>query len=291
MSSRRASSRASGPDERHLSDAIRPGWNEHMSLQEASASVQRLARFEPGVVAELPEESVLHIEVNGSLAGAIRCLPDAPAELALGWAFMHRFFDVPEHVDSVSVHDDRVSLMIHAGVDVDSLRLQAAGWSDETDCADSQEGPEVEPFVVHAEVLLGVVRSAFGVMAKDRARDGFVHAAVASDTGVHCVARDQAVLPAIAKIAGWMLRDGATTETPIVIVRGMIDRQVVESMSRLGVSLLVTTGIPTADAFRAATGQNVSLLGMASSQRPGLLVDAGHVIEDADEGNEPGNSY
>lgn len=267
-------------DRRDLSDAMKPGWNRHMSLQQAASSVRRLARYEPGVVAELPGEGTLRIEINGVFAGAIHCLPDAQAELALGWAFLHGFFSGPADIDSLTVHDGRVSLMLGTGVDLDARRDAAVGWRDLPD--DDRLVPErqPEPFAIHADVLFELVRDALRAMSADRSRDGFVHAAVASDTAVHCVARDLSVDNAVAKILGWMLRDGRDAATPILLTRGIVDRLVVGAASRLGVALIVTTGIPTADAFRAATGRDVSLLGMAAHQRPGLLVDAGHVVED-----------
>ncbi len=268
-------------DRRDLSDAIKPGWNRHMSLQEASTSIRRLARYQPGVVAELPEEGWLRVEINGVLAGAIHCLPDAQAELALGWAFLHGFFSRPDDVDSVTVHDGRVSLMLGTGVDLDARRLAAVGWRDSLI---DDDGPAFEtaaqPFVVHADVLFDLVRDALRAMSADRSRDGFVHAAIASDAMVHCVARDMTVDNAVAKILGWKLRDGREADSPVLLVRGIVDRLVVAAAAGLGVSLIATTGIPTADAFREATGREVSILGMAAHQRPGLLVDAGHVIED-----------
>ncbi len=252
-----------------------------MSLQEASTSIRRLARYEPGVVAELPEEGWLRIEINGVLAGAVHCLPDAQAELALGWAFLQGFFAGPDDIDSVTVHDGRVSLMLSTGVDLDARRVAAVGWGDPPM---NDDGPAIEPgaepFVVHADVLLDLVRDALRAMAADRSRDGFVHAAIASDATVHCVARDTTVDNAVSKIFGWKLRDGRDVDSSLLFVRGIVDRLVVAAAARLGVVLIATTGIPTADAFREATGREVSILGMAANQRPGLLVDAGHIIED-----------
>lgn len=274
---------AAGPDERDLSDVMKPGWNRHMSLQEASGTVTRLARYDVGVVAELPDEDSLRIELNGILAGVVRCLPDAPAELALGWAFMHGFFEAQDSIDSVSVRDDHVALMIGTGVNVDARREAAVGWVDFGDDDPSDPVGPAEPFVIHGDVLVDLVREAFRVMAKDRSRDGFVHAAIATDSTIHCVARDATVENAVAKILGWMIRDGREEETPILIVRGLVDRTVIRAAARLGVSLVATSGILTADAFRLALGQEISVLGMATNQRPGLLVDAGHVLEDDDQ--------
>jgi formate dehydrogenase accessory protein FdhD len=251
-----------------------------MSLQEASASLTRLARYDVGVVAELPEESSLRIEVNGVLAGVVHCLPDAPSELAVGWAFMHGFFGLDDPVDSVSVHEGRVSIMVESGQDIDQRRLEAVGWRgpDAGEVAESVQRPA--PFAIHADVLVDLVREAVKVMASDRSRDGFVHAAIASDSAIHCVARDYTVEMAVAKVLGWLVSEGDSAGTPIMIVRGMIDQNVVRAAGLLGMSLIITTGIPTANAFREATGRELTILGMATNQRPGLLVDAGHVVED-----------
>jgi formate dehydrogenase accessory protein FdhD len=254
-----------------------------MTLQEAASSVARLARYEPGVVAELPDESALHVEINGILAGVIHCIPDAPSALAVGWAFMHGFFAPEDSIGSVTVHDDRVSLMVASGCDIDARRVEAVGWRESSGPADVSPEPGREPFIIHGEVLIEQVREALKVMARDRSRDGFVHAAIMSDSAIHCVARDLTTEAAVAKVLGWLIRDGQELDTPILFVRGMVDRKIVASAGSLGMSLIATSGVPTADAFREATGREISLLGMATNQRPGLLVDAGHVVEDDDK--------
>jgi formate dehydrogenase accessory protein FdhD len=280
MTRPRRSPIASGPDTRDLSDTMKPGWNQHMSLQEASASVARLARFEPGVIAALPKESSLHIEVNGVLAGAVNCLPDAPAELALGWAFMHGFFGANDTIDSITEDEDRVSLMVQTVSDVDRRRIEAVGWVERSPAPDARDLVQRDPFAIHIDVLMDVVRTGIKAMTADRARDGYVHAAIASDTSIHCVARDQSAELAVSKVVGWMLRDGRELDSHILLVRGMVDRAIVSAASRLGVPVLATTGVLTAPAFREATGEGMSVVGMVGSSRPGLLVDGGHVIDD-----------
>ena len=251
-----------------------------MTLQEASGTIARLARYEVGVVAELPEEDAIQVEINGVLAGIVRCLPDAPVELAIGWAFMHGFFGPNDPIDAVTHHEGRVSLMIETSANIDARREAAAGWLEIDDAYGDESRAPAEPFAIHGDVLIDLLREVFRVMAKDRSRDGFVHAAVASDQAIHCVARDASVGNAVAKILGWMIREGRDEETPILVVRGMVDRSVIRAAAKLGVSMVVTSGIPTADAFRLALGQDITILGMATNQRPGLLVDAGHVVED-----------
>lgn len=254
-----------------------------MTLQEAASTLTRLARYEVGVIAELPEEASLRIEINGILAGVVHCLPDAPAELAVGWAFMRGFFGAEDPISSVTVHDGRVSLMVASGQDIDVRRHEAVGWRETAVELDATPLRRRQPFVIYGDVLVDMVRQAVRVMARDRSRDGFVHAAVMSDTAIHCVARDLTVEMAVAKVLGWLVRDGQEIDTPILFVRGMVDRAVVAVAGRLGMSMIVTTGIPTADAYREATGREISILGMATNQRPGLLVDAGHVVEDDNE--------
>lgn len=254
-----------------------------MSLADASRAVAGFARYEPGVVSQLPGESIVRIEVNGDLAGAVHCLPDAPAELALGWAYMHGFFAPSDEIDAVTAQDGRVSLMIETPTDIARQRRVAAGWRDDSETQADGSTHMREPFVIHADVLTDVVREAFSVMDKDRATDGFVHAAAASDTGVHCIARDLSTGTAVAKIAGWLLRDGQDVGAPILVLRGIVDRRVVTSMAALGVSVVVSTGILTAEAFREATGLGVSVVGLARSRRPGVLVDAAHILEERDE--------
>lgn len=230
----------------------------------------------PDVIRMLPEQRRLRIDVNGVFAGSILAVPDCPRELAVGWAFMHGFFEVDDVPDCVTVDGDRISVMVASGEDIDRRRLEAVGWA-EAQPMDRRDTNRDEPFVLDAADLLDILDAAWHAFRHDGSGEGYVHAATASTDQVDCVARDTGIHMAAAKVFGWMVLDSQVLPPPVLILNGQVDRQVVDVAAGLGMEVIATSGMPTADAFRAATGHGLSMVGMATSRAARLLVDAGHV--------------
>lgn len=249
---------------------------------------RRLARFAPEIIRELPPERLLRIDVNGCFAGTVLAIPDAPRELAAGWAFMHGFFDRTADLGRVSAADDRISIMVASGEDIDRRRLEAVGWA-EPNPLPAPNTAGTEPFSIEEGMLVNLIDVAWSSFRRDGGSDGYLHVAAASSCEIHCIARDRTIEMAAAKVLGWMITGGRQQAAPVLLVRGMVDRRLVEAAGRLGVSLIVTSAIPTAEAYRAATGMSLSIVGMALATTLGLLVDGGHIgPESADE--PPGES-
>lgn len=218
----------------------------------------------------------MRVDVNGVFAGSILAIPDCPRELAAGWAFMHGFFGGDVTPDRVTVDGDRVSIMVASGEDLDRRRLEVVGWAE----AQPSDGPDIErdePFSIDAQRLLDVLDATWHAFRQDGAGEGYIHAAAASADRVCCVARDTNIQMAVAKIFGWMVLERHGVLPEMLIVNGIVERQVVDAAARLGVEVIATGSMPTADAFRAATGSGVSMVGMATSPAARLLIDAGHV--------------
>lgn len=237
-----------------------------------------LSRFSPEVVRELPDERYLRVEVNGCLAGSLLAIPDAPRELATGWAYMHGFFDQPENVNHVSVSGDRASIMVEGGEDIDRRRLEAVGWMDAPPLA-SRDPLDNEPFLIGTDQLVDLIDATWQTFRRDGGGEGYLHAAAASASEVLCVARDRTVDMAAAKVIGWALLADTRPDMPVMLVRGIVGRRVIEAAASAGVSLMVTSAVPTADGFRAAMGLSMSIVGVAIRQTMGLLVDGGHIVE------------
>lgn len=235
-------------------------------------------RLRPDIVRELPDERLVHIEINGCHAGTVRAVPDALPELGLGWAAMHGFLRLADVPERVTVTDDRVSIMVPREVDVDTGRLAAVGWIS-ADPAPVETGAR-EPVSLTEAGLLALIDAAWSAFRHDDRGDGFQQAAIASPGDVLCIARDRSADLATAKVLGWTLTDGRDTGAAVLLVRGMVGRQIVEGAARWGLGILVSSGLPTAEAYRAAQGLPVTMIGMASARTVGVLADHGHLTGD-----------
>lgn len=240
----------------------------------------RLARFElASVITQTPEERTLRVDINGCLAGAIRAIPDARRELAVGWAFMHGFFEASDVLGRVTVGDDRVSLMVDGGEDLERLRLEAAGWQAASRLRRvASFPPRPEPLRIGEEELHRLAAEAFRQFRRDGAVAGFVHAGIASARTVHCIARDVHAEAAVAKVLGWVLLENRHAESRALVVRGLVRRDMVRAAARCGIELILSDAIPTSAAVRDASGLPLSIVGMATSRRMGLFVDGGHIV-------------
>lgn len=248
--------------------------------------VPRLVRFDHAAVADqFPAEVVLRIDVNGCLAGAVRALPDAPRELGVGWALMHGFIAATDALEHVTAGEGRVSIMVDGGGDPDRLRLEAVGWRDPEETAGTGVVPIAsDPLALTEAALTDLVERTFRAFAGDGGAAGYSHAAVAAPGAVQCIARDLRPDLAVAKVLGWALLEGRDLDTRILVVRGIPDEAIVRAAARAGVALVVSDAIPTAGAVRFAARATCSLAGMATSDRIGLFVDAGHVTDGPEAG-------
>jgi formate dehydrogenase accessory protein FdhD len=232
----------------------------------------------PEVVRELPDESLLRIDVNGGLAGTVLAILDAPRELAAGWTFMHGFFDTCIELGQVTVDGDRVSVMAGSGQDIDRRRLEAVGWAESTPLPEPEPATD-ESLCMREQDLIQLIDTAWSAFRRDGGNDGYLHVAAASAGEIMCIARDRTIDMAAAKVLGWALLNGQDENISVLIVRGIVGRRLVEAAARLGISVIVTSAIPTVEAYRAATGFSLSLIGMAVSRSMGFLIDGGHIIE------------
>jgi formate dehydrogenase accessory protein FdhD len=259
--------------------AVAEGTTRSRSQAPAEPLPPRLARFEIGsVIAQTPDERVVRIDVNGCLAGAVRVVPDALREVAVGWAFMHGFFEASDALGHVSVRDDRISIMVDGGEDLDRLRLEAAGWERPSHSRQvASFPPRSASLTIDETAVVRIAAEGFRQFRKDGAVAGYAHAGIASAHSVHCVARDLVTETAAAKVLGWVLCEGRHQESRVLIVRGMVDQRLVRAAARCGIELIISDSIPTAPAVREALRLPLSIVGMATSRRLGLFVDGGHI--------------
>lgn len=240
--------------------------------------VQRLTRY-------LPRRHGIRIEINGVLAGTPQAVPDAVTEFAIGWAFMNRFFSDPGDLGKISATASHVSLMIENGVDLERLKYEAIGWIPRADRALSEDelvtARPARAVAVMAELdAIASCRAVFERFDRDGAKGGYLHAGLATLGEVTCIARDLDSRSAVAKVLGWALSAGFERSESMLVVRGVLDEDVVETASRAGIPIVATDAVPTVAAIAAAEAGCVTILGLAQSHRRGLFVDGGHLQEE-----------
>lgn len=247
------------------------------SLEQAALeSEQELRLFSDIVAKELDAETNLVIEVNGVPVATVVCLDSALAELAAGWVFLQRFCESPSDFNRSTVNDQRASVMIHGGIDIIHHLAVITGaaqgrWSV------PEPWPRHQQWTVPDDVLLDILREAWGIFRGDRMAEGSVHAALAGSTGIEVVAFDLTAENAVAKVLGWSLQTANFPTHEILIVNGLVTRRMVDAAVRLGVLIIATPNVVTNDAWRAARLAGISIVGYMRHRRAGLFHDAGLV--------------
>ncbi len=249
--------------------------------------VQKLKRH-------LPDCRRIRIEINGVLAGAPVVVPDAVPEFAIGWAFVHRFFRNADQVTKVSSTASYVSLMIDGGVDLDRARYEAIGWIPrrdiEIEAAGGRSARSPRAVTVMSEMdAISTCRRAFERFDDDGARAGYRHVALATADDILCIARDVVSDAAAAKVFGWALPNHIDCSASMLVVRGILDDQLVDGAARAGIPIVATDAVPTAAAIAAAEASCTSILGLALSHHRGLFADGGHLADELSaDGEEDG---
>ena len=247
------------------------------------------------VTPHLPALKPIRIEVNGIFAGSPTALGDATSEFAVGWAFMHHFFERPDQFGSVRVSPSHVALMLESGANLDRCAYAAIGWVDPDDDSDDPMDTARHPravAVMDGMDAIATYQAALTRFDEDGAGVGYTHAGLASVDDVHCIARDRDCCNAVAKVLGWAISTGAGLEATMLVVRGMVDATIVTAAHRAGIAIVATDSVPTACAMSMAERSCVSILGLMRSHRRAVFVDAGHVDDEVgdladDQGTYP----
>jgi FdhD protein len=236
----------------------------------------------------LPDQRAVTIEINGCPSGVVTCAPDAPKELAVGWAFAWGYLDGAAELGKVTLHGDRVSLMVDGGRDLDRLQRLSSGWEEiaprfghEHHQHDDDEADD-EPFRITEGRLSLIADRAFERFKEDRGDDGFLHAALADFEVVRCIARDLDARAAIDKVIGWSLLEGVELDGAFLLVRGTVTRQIVQRALRARLALVVSDELATREAVQTAREASLTVVGRALGPDRLLFHDGGHILPDHD---------
>lgn len=252
---------------------------EHAQLQ----SQQRIRPFNQSVLSQLDNEASLTIEINGVPVASVPCMDSALAELAAGWALMHQFCDSPGDFDRATAHDFRASVMVGGGIDI--LHHRGVLMGERVRHIHAPEPwPRDEEWTVPDDVLLDVLRETWGIFRKDRMIEGSIHAALANEAGIEVVAFDINPANAVAKVLGWCMIQRRLPAFEILVVNGLVTQTIVDSAARMGVKVIASPHVPTADAYKTARVAGMALVGYMRQHTVGLFGNPGIVtFEDAED--------
>lgn len=217
---------------------------------------------------EIPRQRRLRIDVNGRLAGTTLCLPDAPRESAVGWAFAQRYFADGSELGKVTTYANRISIMADG------------------DFLSAQSGPPAVPRSRSASTTISAFNTivlgerAFTRFNRDDAGHGYIHAALATETTLQCISRDLSAVRATEKLLGWAMLTEQSLDGRLLIVRGIVDTDVARCAALARIAVILTDAVPTQTAMRVASKAGVSIVGQVLSHRRQLFVDAGHIVRD-----------
>jgi len=233
----------------------------------------------------LPDLRRIRIDINGCHAGSPLCVAEAIVEFAVGWAFFHRFFSEAAELGKVTSSSQRVSIMVESGIDLDRRRFEAMGWTDGGAGELRQPGmgefrsartPRAVPVIDDLDAL-SVCERVFHRFDTDGANVGYVHAALANEHQIMCIARDVSAEAAAAKIVGWALQVEGDLGASMLIVRGVVDAPLIHGAARAGVAIVATDAVPSRSAVELAGETCTTVLGLALSHRRALFADGGHI--------------
>lgn len=258
-----------------MSDSHRAESN--LSLERAQRqSQQRLRLFSQAVLHELDSETNLAVEINGVPVASIACMDSALAELAAGWTLMHRFCEIPQDFDRATVGDFRASVMIRGGLDILHRRGVLLGERQEHPRV-PEPWPRDEEWTIPEDVLLDILRESWDLFRNDRMIEGSIHAALASEHRIEVVAFDITAQNAVAKVLGWCLQEHRFPSYELLIVNGLITRSMVDAAARIGVKIIASPNVPTADAYKTARIAGMTIVGYMRNETVGLFGNPGLV--------------
>jgi FdhD protein len=222
---------------------------------------------------DLPEEQALTIEVNGRTVASLLCSPTGAAELALGWAFAHGYFDEYGQVRRLTPYPDRIALMVvhdrpggatwprlvASGFDAGVL-LHATAHPTSDLAGDRAAGRR--PLRLSRSHFLSIVERAFDRFRDDRV-DGVHHAAVTDGRAVCAVARDLGRHNAVDKVVGWSLQHAIDRRNLILCLSGRVSADLTFKAWRAGFPFVVADALPTCEAVELAHAARITLVGGA----------------------------
>lgn len=252
------------------------------SLENAQHRADQTIRvFNHAVIHDLDREMSLAIEINGVPVRQITCSDSALAELAAGWAFLHHFFASPDEFDRCTVNESRASVMTQGGSDI-SARISVLNGSMPERLQAPSPFPRNEDWSIPDDVLLDILREAWQLFRNDHMSEGSIHAALANERGIEVVAFDNIVEHAVSKVLGWCLISDCLPAFEVLIVNGPVTRAIVDAAARIGVLVIATPFVPTADAYITARVSGMNIVGYMRHATVGLFGGPGLVIsEDA----------
>jgi FdhD protein len=244
---------------------------------------------------DLPEELALTIEINGRPIASLLCSPTGCAELAVGWAFAHGYFDDPGQLQRVTPYRDRVALMIDrpgcggsawravvvSGFDAASIRTSRLASALPIAEEDGEDSASAGVRFDRGRFLAIVER----VFARfDSERGAAVHHAGLSDGHQICaVSHDVGRHNALDKLVGWALTQRVDPSRLILCVTGRVSADVAFKAARAGFPIIASDSLPTSEAVEFAHAAHTTLVGRVLDPQRAIYAHPGRLTSENDD--------
>jgi FdhD protein len=213
------------------------------------------------VQGSLPVEHALQLRVGGNDVASLLCTPDRLVELAVGW--LHAQGLRVESPDAIALtRGERVSVIeladwpagampwrdyVLAGLDAGVLLVRA-------------QATIPDDAWMASDVFEARVREAFEAFRAARGSGGYHHAAFVAADGVHSLVLDLSRHNAVDKVVGEALLAGRTPTHAALVLSGRISADIALKAARLGVPVVASRSLPTAQAVELAQASGLLLV-------------------------------
>lgn len=217
---------------------------------------------------ELPVEHLMRIRLRGTDVAALLCTPERMDDLATGWLFSQGV--------SVPIDARVIRRAVPEGTEVEfDLAVPASLTGREfvvsgLDACVLQSGPPVQvsgSASMTRDRFEREVVSAFDTFRRLRGSGGYHHAALIGDGGVLDVVRDLSRHNAVDKIVGGVLRTRVDASQSAIVLSGRITADIALKSARLGVPVVASRSLPTAQAVALAEATGLMVVARVLDHR------------------------
>jgi len=251
-------------------DPGRPAWSNRPVLSNSNG-VQESGQW--AVAAEVAVE----IDINGIPLTVMMATPDALEDLAVGLAFTEGVVLDPRRIESVSVDDFVDGVVVNVQVAGDAVNEQArrsrllegragCGLCGVDTLAAAMRRPLIHNAAQAAQpVTDAALERAFAALPGRQPLNQLTHSVHAAawcvvSGEIVAVREDVGRHNALDKLAGWLLRDGATDTAGFVVVTSRLSFELVCKAAAMGAVLLAAVSAPTSLALELAASAALPLV-------------------------------
>jgi FdhD protein len=211
----------------------------------------------------LPEEHVLRIRVGGTHVATLLCTRERLAELATGWLFAQGLSIRPDTTIAVTGGERDSS----ADVSMDAMSAAQLPWRsylaaglDAGTLISRVSATVAKEACMPRAVFEQRVREAFDMFREARGAGGYHHAALVDRDAIRSIVLDLSRHNAVDKVVGDSIRQELDTQHAAIVLSGRISADIALKAARLGVPIVASRSLPTAQAVELAEASGLMLV-------------------------------